>query len=661
MFTKLRNWIDERWPLSELITLGLEDDIPGGSSFAYSLGSATLIVILIQVVTGIWQLFFYVPTIDHAYDSLDYLRTNVPFGWLIHGLHYWGANAMIVLVLLHLARVFIWGAYKRPREITWLAGVLLLLVTMGMSFTGAPLPWDERGYWAAEVGTSIAGSVPILGDLIKRILLGSSTMGQLTLSRFFILHIALLPGLLLGILVIHLVAFRKFGSVGPWDQKARTNTGSFWPNQVLKDAIIGVLVFIVLVALAVMVPPPFTGPADPVDTTYIPKPEWNFLFLYEALKFFPGKLEALGTVGIPMIAILMLVLLPFLDRKPERKPTRRPYAIGIGLITVVAFVGLTLAGFTSSPQNSKAASPAIATLALSGKLSSSAQEGKSLFQSLGCFGCHSVNGSGGIAGPDLSNESMKGRNRDWLIEQIKNPKSHKPKTRMPAYATLNDQQLNQLADYLLSLGTGSNAAFSTTAPSIQSHQIIDATPVITSSGSPEPTSYSTMQGKNKDPNMSFMDSILGGPPGPAADVIGSASHGKVLFTNECTSCHGPQGTGGVTNPGSDDGIVPVLNPIDEEFFDQDPQIFAENIDRVIQHGSTPTGTNPKIIMPAFADNNTLTQQEISDIEAYIMQLNQIDRAQLINPGIQPKLFFFITMSVFAVTGCILGLAWWIRR
>lgn len=663
MVTKLKQWIDARWPLSQMLHLGLDEDIPGGSSFAYVLGSATLIVFLIQVVTGAWQMFYYVPTVDHAYDSLNYLRTVVPFGWLIHGLHYWSASAMIVLIVLHLGRVFIWGAYKRPREITWLAGVLLLLVTMGMSFTGAPLPWDERGFWAAEVGTSIAGSVPVIGDWTKRILLGGSTMGQLTLSRFFILHIALLPGLLLLVLGIHLVAFRKSGSVGPWKDEKRAKTGKFWPDQVLKDAIVGVVVFLILLALVVFFPPPFAGPADPVDTTYLPKPEWNFLFLYEALKFFPGKLEAVGTVGIPTVGVLILVLLPFLDRKPERNPVRRPYAMGFGLVAAVALVGLTVAGFLSNPEQSQAAAVASATPAVTGKLSSSARQGQQLFQTLGCTGCHSVNGSGGTAGPDLSNEGTKGRTRDWLMAQISNPKSHDPNTIMPAFSSLDNQQLNQLADYLLSLGAGGTPAPATPATTPQSQATPTATPASTETPSSpaaaaSPTPAQAGQGNNSSTSGGSSE---GGPPGPAADIIGSAQHGSVLFANDCASCHGPQGKGGVSNPGSDDGEVPSLNPIDPTLANQNPQVFAENIDRIIQHGSTPPGSSPKLVMPAFGDTNTLTQQEISDLEAYVLQLNHVDRAQLENPGVAPKPFFLVTLAVFIVTGGFVAAGWLLKR
>ncbi|MFN2198269.1 MAG: cytochrome b N-terminal domain-containing protein [Anaerolineales bacterium] len=663
MFTKIKQWINSRWPLSQMLHLGLDEEIPGGSSFAYVLGSTTLIVFVVLVVTGIWQIFYYVPTVDHAYDSLNYLRTNVPFGWLIHGLHYWSASAMIVLILLHLGRVFIWGAYKRPREITWLAGVLLLLVTMGMSFTGAPLPWDERGYWAAEVGTSIAGSVPVIGDFAKRVLLGGSTMGQLTLSRFFILHVALLPGLLMLVLGIHLVAFRKPGSVGPWNEEKRAKTGNFWPDQVMKDAIVGVVVFVILIALVVFFPPPFAGPADPLDTTYIPKPEWNFLFLYEALKFFPGKLEILGTVGIPTIGILILVLLPFIDRKSQRNPLLRPYAMGIGLLVAVSLVGLTVAGFMSNPQNTQAASAVAGTPpASSNKLSSSARQGQQLFQTLGCTGCHSVNGSGGTAGPDLSNEGSSGRTRDWLIAQISNPKSHDPSTIMPAFSSLDNQQLNQLADYLLSLGSGSTTTNQTPAATSAAQVAPTATQVLTNSVSPAATALPTpTQASQATAVTNASTSNAGGPPGEAADFIGSAQHGNVLFSDYCARCHGPEGKGGVANPGSDDGDVPALNPIDAEFVNQNPQIFAENIDRLIQHGSTPPGPSPQLVMPAFGDTNSLTQQEISDIEAYVLQLNHVDRAQLEHPGLPPKQVFFITLAVFLGAGILLSVAWWFRR
>jgi quinol-cytochrome oxidoreductase complex cytochrome b subunit len=229
-----------------LLRLGFEEEIPENASFAYIFGSTTLVALLLQVVTGICQLFYHVPTIDHAHDSLTYLRIEVPFGWLIHGLHYWGANAMVLLIGLHMVRVFIWGAYKQPRKLTWLVGISLLLVTLGISFTGPTLAWDERGLGVAEVGTSIAGTVPIIGDLVKRLLRGGEIMVQLTLSRFFILHIGILPVILIARISVHLIAFRRFGLVGPWDEAQRKHSGPFWPDQILYDTVIATLLFFIL-------------------------------------------------------------------------------------------------------------------------------------------------------------------------------------------------------------------------------------------------------------------------------------------------------------------------------------------------------------------------------------------------------------------------------
>jgi ubiquinol-cytochrome c reductase cytochrome b subunit len=671
MLKKILAWIDDRWPLTALVHLSIDEEITGGTSFAYTLGSATLIVFLLQVITGVWQMFYYVPTIDHAYDSVAYITTNVPFGWLIHGLHYWGANAMIVLVALHLARVFIWGAYKHPRELTWLAGVTLLVLTLAMVFTGAPLPWDERGYWAAEVGTSIAGSLPLIGNLAKELLLGGTSMGQLTLSRFFILHVAIFPAILFGMIGFHLVAFRKFGSVGPWKEERRKYKAPFWPDQVLKDAILSILVFLLLIGLSAYFMPPFTGPADPVDTTYVPKPEWNFLFFYEALKFFPGKLEPFGTIGLPLLGILFLILVPFLDRKPERNPVHRPYAMTIGLILGIIFIALTIVGYLSNPAGAQVGNTASQKGVSAIQISSSAREGRKLFDTLGCLGCHSVNGTGGNVGPNLSNEANRGRSRDWLATQIQDPKSHFPGTVMPAFSTLNNLQINQLVDYLLSLGVSANSATPGLSAGSQTTLTppISATPVVTEtnaaststtgiSATPTPASDEV---RGEPTNEGDESSNEGGPPGLASNMVGSVSHGAVLFENDCSECHGIEGKGGVPNPGSDDGTVPPLNPIDPELASSNPQTFTDNIDRIIQHGSKPDGPNPQKLMPAFGDTYTLTQQEIADIEAYVLQLNHVDRAEILHPGMPPQNFFLLTLAVFIATGVVFLIAWRLRR
>ncbi len=558
MLAKIRQWIDERWPLSLVVRAALEEEIPGGARFAYSLGSAVLIVFSLQAISGIMELFFYVPATDHAYNSLSYLRTRVPFGWLIHGVHYWGAQIMIILVLLHMTRVFLWGAYKKPRELTWLAGFVLFLITMGFSFTGGPLHWDQRGYWIGEVSTSVAGTVPLVGDLTKRLLRGGEEMGQLALSRLFTVHTAILPAALIALFGIHIVAMRRFGSVGPWVEEKKEPKGPFWPDQVFKDAITGTTVFLLLIILVVFLPPSYSGMADPLDISYIPKPEWNFLFLYQSLKYFPGRLEPVGTVGIPTVLVLVFVLLPFVDRNPERNPLKRPVAMLYALILVAIIVAVSIIGYLSPGFAEAPSKPAAA-----------------------------------------------GR------------------TESPRPAALRN-----------TLSPRSSEAAPLPSPK-------------------ESTAQPASQGgKRESPDLADH-----GVPGKAAFIIGSAEHGADLFSKNCSPCHGPEGKTNVPNPGSDEGKVPDLNPIDRELFSADAQTFAENIDRYVQHGSVPPGPHPVIRMPVFGDSDALTQQEIANLEAYLLRLNGVDRAQLVSPGMQPRSFLLLVVVVYVVIILILGGLW----
>ncbi len=626
MASKIWKWVNDRMPIATILQLGLDEEIPGGASFFFTLGSATLFIFILQIVTGVWQLFYYVPTIDHAYDSLTFLRLLVPYGWLIHGLHYWGASAMVVLIGLHMLRTFIWGAYKKPREMTWLIGIALLLLTIGMSFTGAALPWDERGYWAAEVGTSIAGTVPFIGSWLKFLLVGGKVMGQLTLSRFFILHTAILPGIAMITIAAHMIAFRKFGSVGPWSQVKRNIKGDFWPDQVVKDVIIVLIIFLILVALSAFAPPPFTGPADPLDTTFTPKPEWNFLFLYQALKFFPGVLEVIGTVGIPTLVILLFVSLPFFDRNPEHNPAKRPAMMLGGLVFVVLLLTLTISGYNSK---SNIEQPKVKPASkISAVLSPSAEKGKIIFGTYGCIACHTMSGSGGKIGPDLTNESQKGHSKDWILVQLKDSKKHNPKSIMPSFSMLNDSQLNQLADFLLSAHPAGSAA---SAGSTQ------MSPAINNSSTGNDTGNTgAVSQKHND------------TPGPAADMIGNVAHGALLFRQDCESCHGINGKGGIANPGADSSTVPQLNPITKTLYNNDPQTFADNIDTFIQHGSNPAGANPTLRMFDYGDSYTLTQQQIANIEAYILSINGVNRAQLKVTSFSPRHYFFIIASALIV-------------
>jgi ubiquinol-cytochrome c reductase cytochrome b subunit len=357
---RLRQWMEERWPLSAVIRWGSVEEIPGGAKFAYALGSATMVLFAVLVITGVWQLLYYVPTVDHAYDSVMFLRLQVPLGWLIHGLHYWAAQGFIVVMGLHMARVFIWAAYKKPRELTWVLGVVLLLLGAAFIFTGAILPWDTLGYWAGEVGTSMAGTVPLVGNFLAFLMRGGDTMSQMTLSRAFVVHVAILPALTVFFIAAHLVAFRQFGSVGPWDPKKGQKTGWFWPDQTFKDLLVVALILFALICLSAFVRAPITGPADPLDNSYSPKPEWNFLFLYEALKAFKGSWEWMGTVAIPALLVILLFAVPFMDRNEKRNPFKRPVAMLSGFTFVAVILVMTFIGHQS---NSGGNAPAPASAA----------------------------------------------------------------------------------------------------------------------------------------------------------------------------------------------------------------------------------------------------------------------------------------------------------
>ena len=568
----LGRWIETRFPLAAVIRWGSVEGIAGGSRFSYALGSTTLALFLLLVFTGIWQLLYYVPTVDHAYTSLMYLRLQVPLGWLVHGLHYWSAQAFIVVMGLHVLRVFVWAAYKKPRELIWILGVVLLLGA-AFIFTGAILPWDTLGYWAGEVGTNMAGTVPVIGNFLKLLMCGGDAMGQMTLSRAFTVHVAILPILTSVCIALHLVAFRQFGSVGPWNPAKRATTGWFWPDQTFKDLLVVSAVVLALIVLSAFVPAPISGPADPLDSAYTPKPEWNFLFLYEALKAFKGRWEWIGTMVIPAGLVILLFALPFIDRTEERDPFKRPIAMSGGFLFVTAILVLTFIGYRShsgaeapptgapaqaarmdgsgdhasspaaeatgpagppvkpsaqtpirAPAPPKSAMAAVAaTPAQPGPAPSdpSVRDGRSLFMSVGCIVCHKIDGAGGTLGPDLAHEAQLGRTSAWLDTQINDPVKHTSPTIMPAYAKLTTSQVQDLADFILAVRA---------APPAPPPQVVP--------GSANPA-----------PDAPGGASTADAPKTTAASSAKSVSDGKPLFASAgCAVCHKIAGTGGVLGP-----------------------------------------------------------------------------------------------------------------
>jgi ubiquinol-cytochrome c reductase cytochrome b subunit len=647
----VRAWVEERFPLEAMISLGRDEQIVGGSSFFYTLGSSTLFAFVVAAITGICQCFYYTPSVDHAYASLMWMRTEVPFGWLVHGLHYWAANLMIVLVGVHLLRVFVWGAYKNPRQLVWLSGLVLLILTALTDFTGAPLPWDEAGYWAAVVGTGIASTVPLVGEFAGNVLRGGGTIGPLTLSRFFVLHAAIFPATIVLVVVGHLAAFRMFGSVGPWREERRNTTAPFWPDQVFKDAVVAIMLFLLLVCLSAYAPPSITGPADPTDATFKPRPEWNFLFLFEALKFLPGKLEPLGTVGIPALIFIALGGLPFYDRNPSRDPAKRPLAL-LGMAILVGFIG----SFTIVAERGAARVATVAQKTHSaGTGGPSVVVGKKLFHSLGCIGCHAVGGVGGTVGPALTNIGAL-RTRSWIVEQIRDPNKHFPGGQMPPFNFVSPADLDALVDYLVSLRGGGEATTpdtpATRAPALTSW--LQDLQLVRPAWAAEPNTGQPAQSAVQAATALPQPKQQPGPPGRAAVMIGSSKHGAVLFAKYCAPCHGADANGGMPNPGSALTKVPSLNPISTQLESSDPAVFATNVDRVLQNGVQAPGA---LRMPAFGDTSTLSQAEIADVIAYVMALNHVDRADILHPGVAPKTYFAWVAGATGATALLLALVW----
>ena len=258
---------------------------------------------------------------------------------------------MVIIVFLHLLRVVLYGSYKAPRELTWIFGVLLLLVVLGFGFTGYLLPWDEKAYWATVVGVEIASTAPVLGDFVAKVMRGGAEIGAVTLSRFYALHTIWLPWLAFGLVGVHLFFVRYYGSSGtPQNTPEDMKMGKpFYPHQVFEDVVGMFILFVVLACVALFVPVPLEDVADPTNADYDPRPEWYFLFLFQLLKYFQGPLEIIGTFVIPTVGMVLLLLLPFLDRSERAVLWKRPIALTVTSVSVVAIVGLTILG-ASSPK-----------------------------------------------------------------------------------------------------------------------------------------------------------------------------------------------------------------------------------------------------------------------------------------------------------------------
>lgn len=437
MASRLYEWLDSRLKLKPIERTLLDEPIPGGASWVYVFGSVTLFLFVLQAVTGMFLAVYYAPTPDHAYDSVRFIETQVAFGAFVRGLHHWGASGMVVAIGLHMLQVFLYGAYKPPRELMWMVGVVLFLLVMAFAFTGYLLPWDQTAYWATQVGINMVGTVPLVGEFLVRVLRGGETLGALTLSRFFAIHVLFLPVLVVAGIALHLFILRRVGPAGPWSEdRAALGSETFYPRQVYMDAVAMLGVFLIIATLALTVPFPLTDKANPSDTSFVPVPEWYFLFYYELLKYVHGPLEPVATWILPALFVLVLLCWPFIDRNPARHPSSRPVAIGAGavfLVVVFSLLGISLKNLYAVPR----VDPAVA-------------HGKEIYAKYGCSGCHRIHGEGGAVGPDLSYVGEVRPDREWHVRHFRDPQSVSPGSIMPKFP-LTEQELNDLTSYMLSL------------------------------------------------------------------------------------------------------------------------------------------------------------------------------------------------------------------
>lgn len=430
-------WLDSRTGYRALLDAALHEPLPRGTGWFFTTGSIVTLLVGVQFVTGIGLSMYYVPSPALAHDSVTFIMTSLPFGSVLRGLHYWGASFLVVASVVHMIRVFTFGSYKAPREVTWISGMLMLLVILGFALSGYLLPWDQKAYWATTVTINIARSTPIAGETLASILRGGPDLGALTLGRWFSAHVFLLPMTLVTLIAAHIALMRKHGISGPLEPE-RGPGHAFFPWHVAKDTVMMAAVFASLVTVAILAPAPLDEIANPADSSYIPRPEWYFLSLFQLLKYFPGALEPVATQVIPGLVVGFLVLLPFIDRGAERHPLRGSrrwvtaafVAIGSGVMV------LTALGIADRPPRVEVA-PAVRALALR------------TFEA-SCSKCHTLAGTGGDIAPELT---YIGRRLDqtMLRHQIEDAPAINPESDMPSFkGKLTSDQIAALAQYLAS-------------------------------------------------------------------------------------------------------------------------------------------------------------------------------------------------------------------
>lgn len=502
--------------------------LPKGVSWAHVFGGLLLTSFLIQVVTGALLALYYSPSAADAWESVRYIEDQVHGGSLIRGVHHFGSSSFVVLLVLHVVRTAAWGAYKAPRQATWIVGCLLFACVLAFGFTGYLLPWDLKAFFGTRVGVGIAGSAPLAGPFLKQLLAGGPSVGELTLPRFYAAHAVILPLATSALIGLHLLLLRVHGVTPHWRYGYAGSGRAFHPHQTAKDMAAAFLLVLVLLALACFAGAPLGEKADPQNTTYVPRPEWYFLGAQQLLRVFQGRAEVLGSFVLPSLCAAFLISLPWLDRGPSRAPRERRVVLAAGAGLLAAAIALTVWGerelraeerameariAAQAAQEPRAAAPAPERGGAEAAPAELAARGALLYRDLACGACH-----GELLrvpdAPDLAFEGSvvrPGWLRGYLAEPVpirRGTDGEPLKTRMPDFG-LSEGELDALVQHLAG---------------------------------------------RQDPSR-FDDAPFAGEPAP-----GEEERGRALFQElECQGCHVLAGDGDPVGPALD-GVGRRLRP-----------------------------------------------------------------------------------------------------
>ncbi|HEY0794056.1 MAG TPA: cytochrome b N-terminal domain-containing protein [Chthoniobacterales bacterium] len=467
MMKSLQNvamWFERRLHIVKLWEQTAGHPVPKSTgSWFYTFGSMTTLCLVLQLVTGILLSFVYVPSAAASYQSLLTLNYDVPLGWFIRGIHYWGSNMMVIMMALHMTQVFLWGAYKYPRELTWLSGCVLLFLTLGMAFTGQVMRFDADAYWGLGIGVAVMGRIPFFGGNLIDLLLGGPIIGTDTLSRFFALHVFIIPGTLLGLLAMHLrlVLGKGINEVpepgvlvdrktydGYYKRVLKDQGAPFVPDVIDKDLIANGLMLILIVCLAIFLGP--KGPAIPANPTQViseARPDYPFLWLFAAAALLPNGSEFMLFFVLPAVGVGALFLLPFISGEGEKNWRRRPVSVLTVLIVYLVIGMLTYEGLTGpwSPHMEAWSNNLIPAQFIKNR-SPKELAGALVFQNKQCRNCHAVGVDGGQRGPNLTSVGTR-MTVPYLVRQVIQGGGN-----MPAYGNnMSQEEIQALVAYLSSL------------------------------------------------------------------------------------------------------------------------------------------------------------------------------------------------------------------